>query len=315
MTLPIHIHGIASALGDPHPINALESFSDPSRGQVFSDMGFREVRSSTTSVANLAGLAMARSLERAPVDPGQIGVVVYCSSSLSDDAHPTELHAVCANLRLHNAYPIGVHLSYCGNLGSGLRVASSLLHVGDAEFVLLVCADKSDGIHDPARLMEPGVGITSDGAACCVLSATRPSRMRLRAMHQYVDHGLSDIPLEEIYAPRTTLSADFMRYAFQTCSSRRSAAQALLKSAGIEPTDVDTLITNNYGLNTLKTIASDAGVDFDKVFRDNVATNGHVHAADNLINLATCAETGRKFNGLLLSTGPYSGTFWLVEAS
>jgi 3-oxoacyl-[acyl-carrier-protein] synthase-3 len=315
--IPVFVHGISQVLGEPRPIEELTVLrDDPARLDAFRSMGFVRYRRASMSAAQLGVAAIAKLIEEFAIDPANIDVLLYCSNSLTDPAYYHVFHRALTQMGLANAFPIGLHFTFCGNFGSGVRVALAMLMAAEARSVLVLCADKGAERDDSKRLYEPAVAVTSDGAACCLLSTREGGRLQVHGTSQLVNHAMSVLSVDDLSLPGKTRSPEFMWYSLASMRGRKQACERALQRFGLTPPDVAGLITNNYGENTAKGFASETGIPLDRVFRDNVAENGHVHTADVLINLKTLMERRRppiRTTLLLLSTGPYSWGFTAVE--
>jgi 3-oxoacyl-[acyl-carrier-protein] synthase III len=60
------------------------------------------------------------------------------------------------------------------------------------------------------------------------------------------------------------------------------------------------MIANNLAKSILEMFAGQAGIPFRRVYTDNVASYGHVYAADGLMNLDDCAV--EKGDAVLVAT-------------
>jgi 3-oxoacyl-[acyl-carrier-protein] synthase III len=315
---PIYLKGISYVLGQQKPIEELTVLArDPRRLESYRAMGFRHFRHAEEPASVLATQAIERLLQEHQIQPEKVGVVLYCSNTLGEEDYYRVLQRSFARMGLNRAFPIGVHFTFCGNFGSGLRLAVALIGSGDVDSAIVVCTDKNETCDDPKRLVEPGVGITSDGAAACLLT-TEGGSLRVIGVSQLVDHTMSQIDISDIHTREKTRSVEFFEYSLSSLRGRKEASLAFMKRFHVDPAAVVGFVANNYGENTLKGFAADSGVSWERVFRANVDSNGHVHSADNLINLKTFldrrpASTGDKI--LMLSTGPYSWGFAAVEAT
>jgi 3-oxoacyl-[acyl-carrier-protein] synthase-3 len=127
--------------------------------------------------------------------------------------------------------------------------------------------------------------VLSDGAASCIISAD-PQGFELLTVQQCTNHLARPIEM-------TNDSVRLMRY---NAEGIRRASRAALGIVGIQSTEVSTLITNNLTQTVIEMFAAQCGVAFERVFLSNVASYGHVFAADGLINLSTItAKCGDRF--------------------
>lgn len=317
MASSIYLNGIGVALGDAKPIEELaELQADPERLREFRQVGFRHYLASNETVAQLTKRTLVDLLGRSGVAPASIDALIYCSQTLQDEAYFAEVNHVLDQLGLVNAYPIGIHFAYCGNLGSALRVAHSLLACGEAERVIVLTVDTIRSDVRDARFLEPSVAVFSDGAAACILQADEPSPLKVvGGVTQLVDYGLSRVTLKSVYRRRESMSKEYLAYALANCRGRKRAAQRHFSRCELTAKDFRFVVPNNFGNTTMAALAVDIGINPLSVFDGNVASNGHVSSADPLINLRTLTDgvMSPGDRALLFSTGPYTWTYFSVE--
>jgi 3-oxoacyl-[acyl-carrier-protein] synthase III len=308
-----YLSSICCYLGASRPISELPGLKAPKDLARFEAMGFSRYLKSDLGPADMAGHSILNSLAASEIDAKDIDVLIYASNSLWEDGLNGTMHGFCLEHGLVNAYPIGVHMNYCGNLGTGFRIALQMILAGDARNVMVVTADTTPDKDPQARLLEPGVAVASDGAASCILSGEKVSRLRLTGTHQHVDHGMSGVGLERFHSLALTESPDFFRYSIASFKGRKSVFDGYYAKHGWKADGIAHLITNNYGKHTLAGFANEAGLAAQQVFGEKKDQIGHVQSADSLLNLKSLLENGSLRNGdrlLMLSTGPYS---WSVS--
>lgn len=304
--MAIHFGGITHSLGEAREIGELDPLrEDPKRLERFLRMGFRHYRRSGATAVELAFDCAKRTLEATGVRGASVDAILYCTETFGEPDFYHSLSRACQALGLDAAFQIGISLTGCGNFSSGLKTGASLIASGGFRRVLLLCADRA--AQGPAsRLMEPGVGIVSDGAAGCLLSEDATLPYRLLHVELLAKNAMGTLDP----------ARDFMKYNMESFEGRRDVFSRTYAKLGAAPADVALLVTNNYGSNTMKGFASESGVGMDRIFAGNVAANGHVSAADNLINLEACRDRLPAGGlALMLSTGPFSWGLAAIRAA
>ncbi len=316
MVKDIYIQGFGFCLGEQIPMGELSMLAkDTQRKERFVDMGFEHFLYAPESAVEMGLKAIDACLSATNCDAKDIDLVVWCSNTLDDKMYYRDIHQGFQKRGLANAFPVGVHGTFCGNLGTGIRLVRSLFISGDIKSALIVCSDKNQGLDEKARLLEPAVAVTSDGASCMKLSVdTGP--YRILNIHQIVNHSMADLEIDDIYEGTLKHKPAFMRYSFESFKGRKRAAEEFYEKSNTLSKEYRWLVTNNYGMNTLLGFASEAGVDKEKLYSKNISRTGHVQSTDNLLNISTLEEESLAQEGdkiLMLSTGPYSWGFWSLE--
>ncbi len=278
----IFLHSIAYALGEPEPISTIEPIA---HRQIVLEyllgMGLRDYRRTERSPPQLAVAALRRTIELAGLAPSQLDAVVYVSTAFwKREWYSQDISALLAELGAHQATPIGVTLSECGNLATALRVASGLVASGQFNNLLLVTTDTCPS--PELRLVEPSVSVLSDGAASCVVSAEEPRGFELLGVQQTSNHKIRLVNPE-------TEAVKILRY---IAEGVRRSARGLMGRLSLDPSQVSRLILGNLNRNVQQIFAAQCEVPFERVYTENVATLGHVFASDGLINLKDATATG-----------------------
>lgn len=271
--MAVYLHSIGAAVGAPAPIAELPQLAaDSLLAEYLASSGLERYRRADETPPALALRAIRATLERAGLDPRELEVVVWGSTSFQERAwYTTEPSRVLGECGLWTATPIGTTLSECGNLAAVLRVGAALVKAGHAH-VLVVVTDRAAA--PELRLVAPSVAILSDGAAACVLSAA-PRGFEVLGIRQVTNHRARPAPDDQA-----------VRVLRHNAEGMRRAAQAVLAATGTDPAVISHLVTNNLARPILELFAAQCRVDFERVVRGQVADHGHVFAADGLINLA-----------------------------
>lgn len=238
-----------------------------------------------------------RTLSDAQVDPASIDTLLVATSSFGspDYFSAGRLARFMSELGLVKAYPIGVTLSYCGNVHAALRLATSLGRSGESERMLLVCTDRVGP--QETRIVPPAISISSDGAASCLITPAAEVGYEVLGTAQVCDPRV---------APEDS-GGRFMQYMQGVGRGLKQALARLLSTTGLEVSQIACVIPNNYNTWVLGNIARVLGVERSKVFAENIGRFAHANTADDFINLVDREVRSALPDGahvLLLGTGP-----------
>jgi 3-oxoacyl-[acyl-carrier-protein] synthase-3 len=193
-----------------------------------------------------------------------------------------------ADLGLDRAVVVGLNQQACTAMLGSLRLAGALLATEPGwDTVLCVTADRFPA----GARYEQAYNLISDGAAACVVSR-RPTGFRLVTTHQITNGGLSRATDEETVGTYFSYMQQLIR-------------QTLVR-AGLSATDVDWVVPQNTNEKAWRILSRLVGIDHGRVFLPSLPEVGHVISADNVINLAALAGSGRLRPGhrvLLLMAG------------
>jgi 3-oxoacyl-[acyl-carrier-protein] synthase-3 len=260
------------------------------------------------AVAQLAGRAGAVGDADAivyatalPVN-GNIGDLAAWRSS-RDVTHLMEFPAsqLQADFCLDRAAVFGLNQQGCTGMLGAVRLAGVLL-TAEASWQRVLCVT-ADRFPDGA-IYEQAYNLVSDAAAACVVSRS-PGAFRLVTAHQITNGGLG----------RATNDERVGTYFSYT----RQLIDETLQRAGLTIADIAWIIPQNTHRRAWQIMARQLGVAVERVWRGSVGDVGHAIAADNIINLASLANSGRLHQGeriVLLMAG--HGLNWqavLLEAA
>ncbi len=294
--VPVYLHGPAYEVGEPRDIGELpELRDDPALLAALRGGGLAECAPGEASPAEMAAASARRSLWKARVEGEQVDALVYATSSFWCDRFiKRDVNELFRELGLSRAYPLGVTLSDCGNVVAALRVAAALVR-GEGCANVLVAA--TDAVRPGAgRVVPPRVSVASDAAASFVVT-DRPGGYRVLSVRNHMI----------AFAYEREPHEDFARYLKVSAEGIREVARAALEAAGRGAGELRRLLPNNYNRSVARLIASQAGVDEERVHTANIARLGHCFGADNVINLCDCAVEEPPAPGdlfLLLASGP-----------
>lgn len=257
-------------------------------------VGIRYYHHTDRTPIDLATDVVEQTLAQAPISSDEVDVLIFASASVNGGAFdPALVLEMLYATGLTRATPIGISLSDCGNFGSALRVAHSLMLGSGARNVLVVT---SDVCRDPReRILTDTLSVLSDGAASCLLSTERSSGLELLATAGQTNQKV-----------RTAEPSDM---ALPIRRGLVGVVGEVLNRAGAEQSDVRLLLANNVNTEAVRFMTVALGLDHDAAYVHNIADFGHVHSADILINLLTYLEEGAPPGALVLAISHSYGTW------
>lgn len=282
-------------LGEACPVEGLPQLSgrDDLRANI-EKCGFRQYRAAALAPAELARSCVEKLFASRPSIAGAIDTIIYASLTLRESEFYNEQLGDClVRLGLEQVNMIGLFSSECGNLGSALLVAQSLIRSGKAGTVLVVSADVCLDQH--RRVIDDNV-VVSDGASCCIVNTDPGNDFQLIDTVQRSNHRLR-LETSATYLPRyLKLSTDGMK----------DCIDNLLKTHSTSRQQINAFVTGNYSKPVLAMFCYVAGLKGEVHFKGDVAGIAHVYAADVAINVeqllaASLLAAGDRL--LCLSTG------------
>jgi 3-oxoacyl-[acyl-carrier-protein] synthase III len=294
----LHLKGISYEIEEPRDIQQLAELHDsPDLVATLRSLGVARYSASRRSVVELAAACAARTLRQAKVAPAAVGLLLLASQSFDGaELGGKDVQWLIAKLGLENVYPVGVTLSECANFIVALAMAIDALRQRRYQHALIIAADKiRDG---RSRIVPPNVAVASDAAASVLLSSEAAGPWEVLATEQ------SMIPL----AYQQSAYEDFGRYLKTSVKGLTEISARTLAAAAKKPEDFSWLIANNYNLSVSRLLASLSGFPPERIYATNIGRYGHCFGADNLINLADCANEYPPAAGdlfCLLASGPH----------
>lgn len=256
-----------------------------SPASVLREFGFDRLHVSNCPAHTLALDALRRLLAEAELEPDSIDALFFAgalpSSHFVDDGsalagfnYPAAwLQFECGMTR---AVAVGVSQGGCTGLMSAVAMAANHLRANPhATRVVCVSAD----VLPPNAKREIIYNMVSDGACALVVERGTP-RNRIVA-HQWITKGY----YWNAAASRNEIVASY----FPTA---RAIVDATLDGAGMAVTDIAAVIPHNVSLRSWQILLPMLGIPVDRLFAENIATKGHVIAADNFINLKDAETSG-----------------------
>lgn len=311
----IHLSAIGTALGELSlPIEDLRQ--EPGGADyvpLFLQDGFRCYRKTQRPARELVGASVRRTLAAGAVDPAAIDAVVLCAENFEEfsgvDAPPGTvafgarigIAAVLAELGISASYLTGVWSAGCANFVAGVAAAKGLVAQGIADNVLVVTVDCDR--HLPARIMNNGGAVYSDGASSCVIS---------RALHGEAGYRIDGIALSaEIGLAAIDPRRNPFGYLISVNRGIGKVRRGIGPRLGREIASYRRILSPNLRRRSLAILAESFELPiahFEMPLKDRVA---HVNAADHLLALEhDMADPAPADDSLLLfNPGPYAWNF------
>ncbi len=271
--MDVYLSHIKYALGTMTSIDKLnETAASDVDVDIFKNLGFGTVCVSNQSTYGLAENCIERSLQSAAINGSEISGLIYTSINLLyQPFRILEFEAMCKKLGLINTQLIGLYLSGCANLTTAIQVASNLIRAGTHKRVLIVASDKMDS----NRVFHPNLAVTSDGAACCVISTKPEGYKIIQSVHE-TNLQLAAVPeatlgLEQIQQRVVWGKKVWRKFMGKLCENDKSITQ---------------VICNNFSLPVLQSYAFQSGIEIQKYYTKNIKRIGHIPYAETLINLS-----------------------------
>jgi 3-oxoacyl-[acyl-carrier-protein] synthase-3 len=275
--------------------------------------GFAHALVSECPAETLAHDAVAHLIERHAIDPESVDALFYAGAlpashacAPSNDPHWLDGFNYPAarlqyDLGLVNATACGLGQVGCLGLMSAIGMAIDWLTARPhASRALAVSAD----VLPSGSSREILYNLISDGA-CAVLVERGAGSNRVVARRQVT---------KGYYWNSRTHRNEIVAAYFPTA---RAIVMDLLREQGLALDDIARVIPHNVSRRSWEILLGLLPVPVDRLYTDNIASKGHVIAADNLINLKDAADAGtvRRGDRLLLFNFGFGANWaaWVVE--
>jgi 3-oxoacyl-[acyl-carrier-protein] synthase-3 len=254
--------------------------------EVLAEFGFNQLHISERPAYDLARDALRRLIADAAIDPESIDLLLYAgaipSSHFVDDG--SALAAFCypaARLQYEcgmvRAAALGISQAGCTGLMSTVAMAVDYLRAHpEAARVACVSAD----VLPAGTKREIIYNVISDGG--CALLVERGAGRNAIVAYQSITKGY--------YWHAGDSRNEIVASYFPTA---RAIVEAVLGKAGLMAAEVAAVIPHNVSLRSWQILLPMLGIPNERLFADNIASKGHVIAADNFINLQDAADAGR----------------------
>src|SRR5262245_26119279 len=249
--------------------------------------GFDQIRISAEPAETLAAQAIGRLLSTTGIDPASVdalfhaGALPVSQAVRGPGAHILEgfnypVTKLQYELGLERAAVAGVSQAGCTGLMTAIRLATDFFSAHPSA-TRVICS--SADVLPLGASREFMYNIISDGA-CAVLVERDGPRNRLLAHHQVT---------KGYYWDATSMKNEIIAAYFPTA---QRVVQDTLQSVGLARTDIARVIPHNVSLRSWEILMGLLELPLERLFADNIASNGHVIAADNFINLKDATDRG-----------------------
>ncbi len=310
----IHLSAIGTALGELSlPIEGLRE--EPNGSDfvpLFLQDGFRFFRKTQHGASELVTGTVRRTLAAGRIAAEAIDAVLLCAENFeefADEAPPgtmalaarIRLAGVLSSLGISAAYLAGVWSAGCANFVAAIAAARGLVAQGIATNVLIITVDCDR--HLPARIMNNGGAVYSDGASSCVIGRT------VHGVEGYRIDGIAlaaDVSLAAIDPRRNPFG-----YLIAVNRAIKKVKAGIEPRLGRTPASYTRIVPPNLRRRSLAILAESFQLPmahFHMPLKDRVA---HVNAADHLIALEyDLADPAVSNDALLLfNPGPFAWNF------
>ena len=265
-------------LGDPHKIDDLDFLAgDPEKLNMYKSSGLVHYRKTDLSVIDLCFNTITKTLQHAAIEKDSIDILLFVAENANDGnrINAREANNLMLKLGLVNALPIGISLSDCANILTGLQMGASLVASGAARNVLLICVDKASPAPG-AREVIGQMSVISDGAVSCIVSEPGKGDFDL----SFITHKNKPSQWEMWRKP-----GDETAYSMEKFKAITKVGKRFLKQNALHPKDIKKIITGNYRESISKMFIEIAGFNEQQGYFDNIPKFGHTLAGDVFINL------------------------------
>jgi len=260
----------------------------------------RRIAPDGVNTAHLGAGAARKAMEKADVEPGEVDVIVLCTST-PDHWMPATACETQALLGCTNAWAFDV-MAACSGFLYGMSVAEGYLAAGRGEIALVIAAEKMSSIinwNDRSTCV-----LFGDGAGAAVLRRANGSGRGIVASHMRSDGRLSNLLCRPAGGAAEPISQGILEQARHLVhmegrevfkNAVRSMAEACdfaLQQAGLTAGDVDLLVPHQANIRIIEATAKYANLPMDKVFV-NVDRYGNMSSASVPVGLDEADEQGR----------------------
>ncbi len=278
-----YLGSISYELGQLKDISSLPFFTQEKELlNIFQTRGLANYAESQLKPHELLKIVACKTLEKSFCPPESIDYVVIATDSFWDKAvySRVQLNHIMNDLKLINAYPIGIYMAECTSSSVALQIASTLISCRKASNVLVICTNKVKQGHDHERIIQPGISILSDAAVACLVSSQHTNEYQLLEVEHIHSADLENLNPEE----------DFENFVKGSINGFERVTKKLFNKINQSVENFNWLITNNYLKHIVMMFASKIGFSANKCYFDNISRFAHAHTADTLINLVDLSD-------------------------
>ena len=277
----VYLVPLGGALGDPVPLEELAGV-DSEQVRALRALGYESSRVAGEDAVDLCHRAI-RSRADSVFAEKDVDVLIHCIGADTVEAGGHDLSWL---LRTHDLAPgriFGITPRHCASFLMQIDLSVALVTGGAARSALNLVAGRADG--DPPRLR--GVEhLQSDGAYGFLVTTGPGAGLRYRVLAHRVtyEHPADQLPGEGRLEGhrRSNLKAVHLR----------RLAQDALAEAGLRGDQIAHFVVQNLGVARMRGLAELCGVPADATWLGSLSTNGHVIAADSLLNLDDASRRG-----------------------
>lgn len=271
------ISAIQYELGDFIKIDELDFLvSDQEKLKMYQTSGLANYVKTNLDPMELCFTCLSKTLDQIKVEKEEIDFLIFTSENAKRDYSLgiRDANRLQIRLGLKKAQPIGVSLSECANVITGIQLGASLINTKMAKNVLLVCFDKLPDA-DIRRRMPHEMSILSDGAVSCLIS----------------EPGKGDFDIQSITHKNMATQWDYFgtesnnMYSMQKLKSLVGVTKRILKENAIETKEIKKIFTSNYATSIAKMFIEISGFKEEQGYYANIERFAHTLAGDILINL------------------------------
>jgi 3-oxoacyl-[acyl-carrier-protein] synthase-3 len=263
--------------------------------------GIRERRIAPDEVnaAQMGAHAARVAMDRAGVEPGEVDVIVLCTST-PDRWMPSTACDVQALLGCTNAFALDV-MAACSGFLYALGVAEGYLMADRAEVVLVIATEKMSSIVDWED--RSTCVLFGDGAGATVMRKANGAGRGILSCEMRSDGNLADLlcrPAGGAAEPMTPAVIESSRHLVRMAGREvfKNAVRSMsevcddaLKRACMTIDDIDLLVPHQANIRIIEATAKYAGLPLEKVFL-NVARYGNMSSASVPVALDEALEQG-----------------------
>ncbi len=230
------LSAIEYQLGEPKEIDELDFLKrDSEKLQLYKTAGLVHYSESELSLLELCFQSIEKTLASSSVDRKDIEFFLYVSENATKDYCISIIDAnkLLLRLGLEHAVPVGIALSDCANIITGVQMGASLVASGMASHVLLVCSDKASKEMDKRR-MQSDNSVLSDGAVSCMISHAGKG-----------DYDVKFIASRNTPSQWEAESVDKKMYSLQKFKDITGVSKTIFKQKEVSPKEIRKIFTNN----------------------------------------------------------------------
>ncbi len=301
------IRGLGISIPDDILTNAdLERMVDTSDEWIVTRTGIRERRilpkESPLKSSDLGAAAALQALERAGVDPADVGGIL-CGSIVPDKQFPATACFIQEKIGAKNAFGFDITAA-CSGFVYGVNMASLLIDKGQCEHVLVVGAETLSRVTDWTD--RNTCILFGDGAGAALLSRGPEGRGVIRSVLRSNGGEADILYLDPLVDGPSCMRMDG-RQVFKLAVNEVSRVVAdTLALEGLKPADLDLFVAHQANVRILSAIGEKLGLPEEKVFV-NVDRYGNTSAASVPLALYEAEQEGRLKPGMLVALAAVGG--------